>query len=294
MTTIETRPEISPLYLTIQRARAHRGFMIGACVVLTLVLIAIFAPMITPHDPYSQRLAARLIPPVWDERGSWEYILGTDHLGRDYLSRLLYGARISLIIGFGAATVGMIIGVTLGICAAYFGGNIDATISWLLSCQLALPNLILAMALVFLIGPSLWVVVMVIGFLHWNYFLVVSRAVTLQIRRLDYVMAAQAIGSSRRQILFYEILPNIANQIIVIFTMEVGIAILAEASLSFLGVGVPAPNPSWGLMISDAKDGIFFRPWLAVFPGAAMFILVVAINLMGDGLRDITSTENRR
>ncbi|MCG8546380.1 MAG: ABC transporter permease [Alphaproteobacteria bacterium] len=277
-----------------RRMRRHRGFMIGAFVVLLLIVVAICAPFIAPHDPFEQSLSHRLLPPVWDAKGSFEYLLGTDHLGRDYLSRLLYGARISLTIGLCAAAIGCAIGVTLGICAAYFGGRLDAAINYLLTCQLSLPSLLLAMALVFLIGPSLVVVICVIGFLHWNYFLVVSRTVTLQIKELDYVNAARAMGYSNLQVIMQEVLPNLLNQIIVIFTLEVGYAIIAEASLSFLGVGVPAPNPSWGLMIAEGKNSMFFRPWLVVLPGAALFLLVIGINLMGDGLRDVTAPDSRK
>jgi peptide/nickel transport system permease protein len=166
-------------------------------------------------------------------------------------------------------------------------------VSYLLTCQLALPNLLLAMSLVFLIGPSVGVVILTIGVLHWTYFLIVTRAATMQIRTLDYVVAARALGCSRWQIVSHEVLPNLVNQIIVIFTLEVGVAIIAEASLSFLGVGVPAPNPSWGLLIAEGKNSMFFRPWLVVVPGMVLFALVIAINFMGDGLRDVTAPENR-
>ena len=295
-TTIEERKprEPTPGQALKRRMRQHRGLKIGAAIVLTLLVIAIAAPLIAPHDPFEQSLQNRLLPPIWDARGSYDYLLGTDHLGRDYLSRLIYGARISLTIGFCAAAIGCTIGVTLGICAAYFGGRVDAAINYLLTCQLSLPSLLLAMALVFLIGPSLVVVICVIGFLHWNYFLVVSRTVTLQIKELDYVNAAQALGYSNTQVITQEILPNLLNQIIVIFTIEIGYAIIAEASLSFLGVGVPAPNPSWGLMIAEGKNSMFIRPWLVVLPGMVLFLLVIGINLMGDGLRDVTAPDSRK
>jgi peptide/nickel transport system permease protein len=271
----------------------HKGLVIGAAIVLSLALLAALAPLIAPHDPYAQELAKRMLPPVWDAKGSWQHIFGTDHLGRDYLSRLLYGARVSLVIGLAAASIGCAIGVTLGACAGYFGGHVDQVITYLLTCQLALPSLLLAMSLVFLIGPSLIVVIAVIGVLHWSFYLVVTRAATMEIRNLDYVTAARALGSTPRQVLTHEVLPNLLNPIIVIFTLEVGVAILAEASLSFLGVGLQAPTPSWGLMIAEGKNSIYFRPWLVVIPGAALFLLVIAINLLGDGVRDVTAPENR-
>jgi peptide/nickel transport system permease protein len=284
---------LTPMQVMRRRMRNHKGFLIGAGILLALALVAVFAPWIAPHNPIDPTLGDRLLPPVWEKGGRWEYLLGTDHLGRDYLSRLVYGARISLTIGFGAASIGCLIGVTLGVCAGYFGGYVDQAINYVLTCQLALPGLLLAMALVFLIGPSLVVVVCVIGALHWTYYLVVTRSATMQIRRLDYVTAARAIGSGHRQIILYEILPNVRNQIIVIFTLEVGVAILAEAALSFLGVGIQPPTPSWGLMIAEGKTAMFYRPWLVILPGLAIFLLVIATNLMGDGLRDATAPEGR-
>ncbi|MCC7082998.1 MAG: ABC transporter permease [Burkholderiales bacterium] len=289
----EAAGTVTPWQAARRRMWRHKGFLIGLAVIAVIATMALVAPWLAPHDPYAQDLGKRLIPPAWDARGGWTHILGTDHLGRDYLSRLMYGARISLVIGLGAATIGCLIGVSLGIAAGYFGGRVDQFVSYLLACQLAMPTLLLAMALVFLIGPSLAVVIGIIGVLHWTYFLIVTRATTMQIRALDYVTAARALGCSRWQIIRSDVLPNLLNQIIVIFTLEVGIAIIAEASLSFLGVGVPAPNPSWGLLIAEGKNSMFFRPWLVVLPGMVLFLLVIAINLMGDGLRDVTAPESR-
>jgi peptide/nickel transport system permease protein len=275
------------------RVLNHRGFLFGSGIIAVLVLIAIFAPLIAPHDPYVQSLSSRMLPPVWSEGGSWDYILGSDQNGRDYLSRLIYGTRVSITIGLGAATVGLFIGVTLGVIAGYFGGWVDHAISFLLTAQLALPGLLLAMALVFIIGPSIWVVIGIVGVLHWTYYLVVTRAATQRIRSQDFIAAAQASGATSRQIIWHEILPNLLSSIIVIFTFELGIAILAESSLSFLGVGIQPPTPSWGLMIAEGKQAMFYRPWLVVLPGICLFFLVIGANLMGDGLRDITSPEGR-
>jgi len=289
----ETITELSPRQLLIRRILNHKGLIIGFSIIFSLFLVGIFAPLIAPHDPYDQVLSKRLIPPVWSLGGTMEHILGTDHLGRDYLSRLIYGTRISMMIGYGAATVGMLIGVTMGICAGYFGGRVDQIISYILTCQLSLPGLLLAMTLVFFIGPSVYVVICVIGVLHWNLYLVVTRAATMQIRQMDYIFAAKSIGCSGFSIICREILPNLMSQIIVIFTLEVGFAILAESALSFLGVGIQAPTPSWGLMIAEGKAAMFFQPWLVIIPGAALFVLVLATNLMGDGIRDVTAPENR-
>jgi peptide/nickel transport system permease protein len=284
---------ITPWRAARRRMLHHHGFLIGLVLLLAIAAMALAAPWLAPHDPYLQDLANRLQPPAWDPQGSWNHIFGTDHLGRDYLSRLMYGARISLVVGLGAASIGCVIGVSLGVAAGYLGGRVDQVVSYLLTCQLALPGLLLAMSLVFLIGPSVAVVIGIIGVLHWTYFLVVTRTVTMQIRALDYVTAARALGATRWQVIVHDVLPNLLNQIIVIFTLEIGVAIVAEASLSFLGVGVPAPNPSWGLLIAEGKNSMFSRPWLVVVPGLFLFGLVIAINLMGDGLRDVTAPENR-
>lgn len=286
-------PPLTPGQLVRGRAGKHRGFQLGLGILITLILVAIFAPLLAPHDPLVQSLADRMLPPVWDAGGTWTYPLGTDQNGRDYLSRLIYGTRISLAVGFGAATIGMFIGVTLGVIAGYFGGRTDHAVNFLLTAQLALPGLLLAMALVFIIGPSVWVVIGIVGVLHWTYYLVVTRSATMRLREIDFVAAAEATGASKAQILSHEILPNLASQIMVIFTFELGVSILAEASLSFLGVGIQPPTPSWGLMIAEGKAVMFFRPWLVVLPGIALFLLVVGANLVGDGLRDITSPEGR-
>ena len=285
--------DLTPKERMIRKAKSHLGFQFGAFIVVTFALIAILAPLIVPHDPYVQNLSNRLLSPVWNEQGTWQHILGTDHLGRDYLSRLIYGARISMGVGFGAATLGCLIGVTIGLSAGYLGGRIDQAASFLLTCQLALPSLLLAMALVFFVGSSVATLVIVLGVLHWQYYMVVTRTLTRQIRSLEYVSAARSIGSTDRQILFYEILPNLLNQIIVVFSLEMAVVIIHEASLSFLGVGVQPPTASWGLMIAEGKTMMYFKPYLVMIPGAALFLLVLAVNLLGDGIRDITAPESR-
>ena len=291
---VQTNPlELSPSQQIKVKMVNHNGFKFGLFLFLGLAAFAILGPSFLDYSPYQQDLSKRLLPPLWVQGGSWEHILGTDGNGRDYLARIINGARISLMIGVGAAFVGMLIGVTLGVIAGYFGGIIDQAINFLLTCQLALPGILLAMSLIFLIGPSVLVVILVIGGLHWTLFLVVARTTTRRIRELDFVTAAKAMGLKNRQILLREILPNISNQIIVIFTLEVGLAILAEASLSFIGVGIQPPTPSWGLLIAEGKDAIFFQPWLIILPGIALFALVVSINMLGDGLRDITDPTSR-
>ncbi|WP_298719643.1 ABC transporter permease [uncultured Oceanisphaera sp.] len=275
------------------RAKKHRGLQFGAFVVLFMVLAAVLAPWLAPHDPFVQDLSQRLIPPVWTEGGSWSHIFGTDHLGRDYLSRLMYGAQVSLGVGFGAAALGCVLGVTMGMLSGYYGGRIAHGTSFLLTCQLSLPNLLMAMSIVFFVGTSIPTLIIVLGCLHWTYFMAVSRTVTRQIVEMEYVSAARSIGSSDRQILLHEILPNIVNQIIVVFSLEIAVLIIAEASLSFLGVGVQPPTASWGLMIAEGKSFMFFKPYLVIIPGAALFLLVLAVNMFGDGIRDVTAPEHR-
>ena len=284
---------LTPTQMALKGARRHLGLQVGFAILILMALFAVFAPWLAPHDPYLQNLPMRLLPPVWSDGGQWEHLLGTDHLGRDYLSRIIYGARISMMIGLGAATIGAVIGVTLGVLAGYFGGWVDQAVNFLVTCQLAVPSLLLIMALVFVIGQSITVVIFVIGATHWVLYLMVTRSATLRLRELDFVAAARTMGCSKFQIAAKEILPNLANQIIVIFTLEVAVAILNEATLSFLGLGVPSPTPSWGLMIAEGKTAMFFQPWLVILPGIALFILVIAINLLGDGVRDVTVTNRR-
>ena len=278
-----------------KRIFGHYGLIIGGGIFGLIVLMAIFAPVISPGDPFDQDLARKLIPPFWHDspKTTWDHPLGTDHLGRDYLTRLFYGARISLYIGLAAMFISGVIGTTLGVLAGYFGGKVDMVVNFIITTRLSMPVVLVALAVVSLVGSSLTVVIWVLGLLIWDRFAVVMRSATQQVRSLDFVTAAQALGCSTPRILFSEIMPNIAPHLIVIGTIEMAHAILLEAALSFLGLGVQPPEPSWGLMISEAKGMIFFDPWLITVPGLALFSLVVAINLLGDGLRDVTAPENR-
>ena len=276
-----------------RRARGHVGFLAGAGFVLLVVLLAVFAPWVSPSDPYSQNLEARLLDPIWSAQGSWQHPLGTDSLGRDYLTRILFGARISLIIGFGAAIISGLVGSTIGIVGGYFGGRVDAFVMYLINVKLALPGILIALSLVSVFGGSLIALIAILGFLFWDRFAVVTRSVTQQIRGQEFVAAAEAVGASRTRIIVQEILPNVMSHIIVIASLEMAIAILVEAVLSFLGLGIQPPTPSWGLLISEGRNFMFFKPWLIALPGLALFFLVIAINLMGDGIRDITVPEGR-
>jgi peptide/nickel transport system permease protein len=267
--------------------------MAGAVILAVILVLALLAPWISPHDPYAQDLAKRLIPPIWQDRGSWDHLLGTDKLGRDYLSRLIWGGRISLLIGVSTVVISGVIGTALGVAAGFFGGRVDAVISYVITTRLALPVVLVALAAAALVGGSLAMVILVLGLLLWDRFAVVARTATLQVARADYVAAARAIGCSTRRIVFSEVLPNILNPLIVVATLEMAHAILLEAALSFLGLGVQPPLPSWGLMISEGKQYMFFSPWVITVPGTVLVILVLAINLLGDGLRDVTQPEQR-
>lgn len=283
----------TPGQILRRRILGHGGVTLGATLLLAVIAMAALAPLIAPHDPYQQDLLNRLTPPFWYPGGTWDHPLGTDHLGRDYLSRLLHGAQISLLIGFGAALISGVIGTAMGVAAGYFGGRVDMVVTFLINVRLAMPVVLVALAVVALVGGSLEVVILVLGLLLWDRFAVVMRASTLQVRAMDYVTAARAVGCSTRRILATEIMPNVANNLIVVATLEMAHAILLEAALSFLGLGVQPPTPSWGLMVSEGRDMLLFDPWLITIPGVALFVLVLAINLLGDGVRDLSAPENR-
>jgi peptide/nickel transport system permease protein len=283
----------SPGQLVRRRIFGHKGFMIGGIVLAAIILFALLAPVLSPHDPYAQSLTTRLTKPFWQAGGTWNHPLGTDHVGRDYLSRLLYGAQVSLLIGFCVALISGVIGTALGVAAGYFGGRVDMAITFIITLRLSIPFVLVAVAVVGIVGGSLRVVIIVLGLLLWNRYAVVMRSATQQIRNQDYVPAAEAVGCSTLRILLSEIMPNIVNNLVVVATLEMANAILLEAALSFLGLGVQPPTPSWGLMVSEGKDYLFFEPWLITIPGVALFVLVLAINLLGDGIRDVTAPENR-
>jgi peptide/nickel transport system permease protein len=272
----------------------HLATLLGAVIIGTAVLVAIFAPYLVPHDPFAQDLNQRLIPPVWMEGSQPAHLLGTDQIGRDYLSRLIYGTRISMLIGVLTVITSGVIGITLGIIGGFYGGRTDDIVMFLITCRLSIPLILVALTVVALVGSSLAVVILTLGLLLWDRFAVVARTTTMQVRNLDYIAAAQAAGASRLHLLLREVLPNIANHLVVVATLEMALAILLEAALSFLGLGVPPPLPSWGLMIAEAKEYMFFSPWVIMTPGVALFVLVLGINLLGDGLRDMLGADLRQ
>jgi len=270
------------------------GFVIGIAIVGVIALAALIGNSLVSSDPFTQDLNNRLVVPFWMDGSQPGHLLGTDQLGRDYLARLVYGARISLLIGIMTVITSGLIGITLGVIGGFFGGFVDDVVLFAITTRLSIPVVLVALAVVGLMGSSLVLVVAVLGLLLWDRFAVVARATTMQVRSLDYVSAAWCAGASTSHILVREILPNIASHLAVVATLEMALAILLEAALSFLGLGVPPPLPSWGLMIAEGKDYMFFSPWVIMIPGIALAVLVLGINLVGDGLRNLLGAERPR
>ncbi len=263
-------------------------------VVFVLILPAILADFITVHDPLRGELGDRLTPPAWLEEGTWTYPLGTDKQGRDILTRIIYGARISLTVASLTILVGASLGTTLGLLAGYFGGWVDRTVSWLIDTFLSLPIVLLALVIVAAIGPSFITIVAIIAVTMWASFARQVRGETLSVRETEYVAKAKVAGSSKWKIMLRHVLPNVANTLIVLATLQVGVVILEESSLSFIGAGIPRPNPSWGVMVSDGRDQILTAWWISFFPGLAILLVVLSLNLMGDWLRDFLDPKMRQ
>ncbi len=259
---------------------------VGAAIVALVALCAVFAPWLAPHDPNAQQLAITAKPPAWLAGGDRAYLLGTDNLGRDIFSRMLWGARIASIVGLCVVAIGGTIGVTCGLVAGYFGGPLDAAISRFADMQLAFPLVLLAIAIVGVVGPGLWTIVATLGVTSWVQYVRVIRAETLALRERDFVAAAVATGVSPLRIVLRHILPNVASSLSVLATFEVARAIILESALSFLGLGVPANVPSWGGMLADGRQYLDTAWWLGLFPGLAISLAVLGVNLFGDGLRD--------
>lgn len=264
----------------------HKKGLIGVIIVAFITLTAIFAPLLAPYDPQKQNLLVRFRPPVPLERSSSEHLLGTDALGRDLLSRIIYGSRVSLLVGLAAVVISGTLGVTLGLVSGFFGGWIDNIIMRLVDVQLAIPFLVLAIAVIAVLGSSLLNLILVLGISGWVIYCRVARAEVLAIRQQDYVTAIRALGAASPKIMAQHILPNIAPSINVIATLEVGRMILAEAALSFLGLGVPPTVPTWGSIAADGRNYLATAWWVSTLPGVAILITVLGINFLGDWLRD--------
>ena len=268
------------------RRRMSFRAVFGLTVLLCMGGSALLAPQIAPWDPARQMLLKRLRPPMWEARGLREHPLGTDHLGRDILSRILYGGRISLGVGLSAVTLSGLFGVTLGLLAGFHGGRTDAFIMRVVDVFLAIPYILLAMGVVFALGPSLLNVILVMAVTRWVQFARIVRADVLSIREREFVSGARARGSRSLRLLLRHVLPNALTPIIVVATLELAFMIIYESALSFLGLGVQPPTPTWGWMLSDGRNYVATAWWLATFPGLAIMLTVLAVNLLGDWLRD--------
>lgn len=267
-------------------SKLSRSGRFGLFLFALLLFTALFAPLLSPHDPYQQSISNRLIPPVWMERGNSSYPLGTDQLGRDNLSRLIYGARISLLVGSATVIIAGFIGVVLGLLAGYFGGRTDVIITTIIDAAWSFPFILLALIIAAALGSSLNNLIIALVATSWAPFARIVRGEVVALREREYIEAARATGVGAMRIISKHVLPNVASSILVIASIEFGRAILRESFLSFLGLGVPPAVPSWGGILSEARVYIFTMGWLVIFPGVAIYLATLGVNLFGDGLRD--------
>ncbi|SOC45450.1 dipeptide transport system permease protein [Rhizobium subbaraonis] len=272
----------------------NKGAVIGLVVFLIILFVAIFAPIVAPHSPSVQNRDMLLMPPVWQAGGSWGHILGTDAVGRDILSRLIYGARFSLFIGLVVVTLSVISGVLIGLVAGYFRGRVDTFIMRIMDIILAFPSLLLALVLVAVLGPGLLNAMIAISLVNQPHFVRLTRAAVMTERTKDYVVGSKVAGAGTLRLMFLTILPNCLAPLIVQATLAFSAAILDAAALGFLGMGAQPPTPEWGTMLAEAREFIQRAWWVVTFPGLAILITVLAINLMGDGLRDALDPKLKR
>ena len=278
---------------TSQTGRAIRSRLLrlrwglAACAIFLLIVAsAVFAPQISPHDPLAVNIRHRLAPPAWMDGGAPQHLLGTDQVGRDLLARIIYGGRVSLVVGAGAVLIAAIIGVLLGLGAGYFGGRTDWIIMTGINVMLTFPFVLLALAVISVLGPSLINMILVLGVAGWPIYARVIRAETMAIREREFVLAGRALGMSHARIVFRQIAPNLVSAIVVIATLQVAQVIIFESFLSFLGLGIQPPTPAWGNMLGEGRVYMLNSWWIATFPGLAIFITTLVINLMGNALRD--------
>ncbi len=260
---------------------------VGFIIVLLVVLVAVFAGVLAPHDPNAINPAMMTKPPVWLEGGSWENILGTDNLGRDMLSRIIYGSQVSLLVGVSAVILAGIIGVFVGLIAGFYGGLIDNILMRIVDSFLAIPNILFALVILSIFGPSVPTLIVVLGITNWVTYARLVRGEVLSIKEREFVKAARSIGVRNNKIIVRHLLPNVVSPFIVISTLSVATTIILEASLSFLGLGIQPPTISWGGILSDGRDYLATSWWLATFPGIAITITVLGIIFLGDWLRDV-------
>ena len=284
----------SGLVIALRRMWQLRMGVFGFVLVVLLIGCAVFAPYVATHDPLEQDILSRLTPPSFMEGGEDAYFLGTDQLGRDLFSRIIYGARISLMVGLAAVCVSMFIGVLMGLAAGYFGGKVDAVVDFSVNAMLAFPFILLAMTLVIVMGASMENIIIALGLSDWPIFARVTRVETMKLREQEFVIAAVSQGLSHARIILKHILSNLAAPILVIATVEIARAIIRETFLSFLGLGIQPPTPSWGLMLAEGRDYMLTVWWLSTLPGLAIFLAALGINLVGDALRDLLDPRMRK
>jgi ABC-type dipeptide/oligopeptide/nickel transport system permease subunit len=289
MALAPARPEPVPAGATLlptQQLWRLKWGLAAAAVMWAIVASAVLAPWLAPYSPITVDIRHRLAPPAWMEGGTVQHWLGTDQVGRDLLSRVIYGGRVSLVIGVSAVLVSASIGVLLGLGAGYFGARVDWIIMTLVNVMLTFPFVLLALAVIAVLGPSLVNMIIVIGAADWPLYTRVLRAETLAIREREFVLAGRALGMSHARIIFCQILPNLMSAIVVIATLQIARVIILESFLSFLGLGVQPPTPAWGNMLGEGRVYMLNSWWIAAFPGLAIFVTTLSINLMGNALRD--------
>ena len=267
--------------------------LIGVALIAALVFMALAAPLLAPHDPTAQDLRARLKPPVWFAKGTWNHVLGTDHLGRDVLSRVIYGSRVSLLVGSAVVLLAGTFGVVMGLVAGYRGGRTDSFVMRWIDTQVAFPGLLLALIILAVIGPSMTTVIIVLSLNGWMVYGRMTRSAVLSVRQTAYVEAAEIIGCNARRVIFRHILPNLTSPLLTLAILEFARIVLAEAALSFLGLGIQPPATSWGLDVATGKDYIFRAWWLVTMPGIAISVTVLAVNLVASWMRLISDPQER-
>lgn len=270
----------------LTRLARRRTALFGLVVVVVVMLVALFAPWLSPFDPLEQEITQRLRAPGWQDASGRVHVLGTDHLGRDILARIIHGSRIALVVGFAAVAISGVLGMAIGLVSGYFGGRIDDLFMRLADIQLAFPFILLAIAVIGVLGPSLQNIIIVIGVSSWVVYARVVRGEVLSLREREFVQAAVALGSQDWRVLLHHVLPNAFTPWLVVATLDMARVIVVESALSFLGLGVQPPTPTWGGMLADGRVYLSTAWWLATFPGLAILVTVLGINLLGDGLRD--------
>jgi peptide/nickel transport system permease protein len=287
---LTAHPSVAPrrpaLRMALRRLWRLKWGLAAAAIMLAIIGSAVFAPWLAPDDPLTVDIRHRLAPPAWMDGGTRAHPLGTDQIGRDLLSRVIYGGRVSLVIGVTAVLISSTIGVMLGLAAGYFGRRVDWTIMTLINVMLTFPFVLLALAVIAVLGPSLVNMIIVLGVADWPLYARVIRAETLAIREREFILAGRALGMSHLRLVFRQILPNLVSLIVVIATLQVARVIILESFLSFLGLGVQPPTPAWGNMLGEGRVYMLNSWWIAAFPGLAIFVTTLVINLMGNALRD--------